>query len=312
MRKWTAANIPSQAGKLAIITGSNSGIGKWTALELARAGARVVLACRSTTKADDARREIISAVPSAQVDLEALDLSDLKSVRDFAARMLRRETPVDLLINNAGVMMPARRTTTADGFELQFGTNHLGHFALTALMLPAILAAPSARVVSVASIAHKDAEIHFDDLQGERSYGAWKWYGQSKLANILFGFELERRLRKSGTSVRSIVAHPGVSNTSLFFNGPGRGSRLLGMIGGLVIRLVGQSAERGALPTLYASTAPEAGGGRYYGPNGIKEYRGYPVEVEARPQAHDLAAATRLWEISEQLTGVTFAPLTRG
>jgi NAD(P)-dependent dehydrogenase (short-subunit alcohol dehydrogenase family) len=309
MPHWTASDIPSLTGKLAIVTGANSGIGKSTARELARAGARVILACRSTNKADDARNQIVKKLPHAQFDLEALDLSDLKSVRAFADRILRRNVPIDLLINNAGVMMPPKRKTTADGFELQFGTNHLGHFALTGLLLPALMSAPAARIVTVASIAHKDASIHFDDLQGEKTYNAWKWYGQSKLANLLFGFELERKLRAGGAKPISIVAHPGVSSTQLFNNGPGSGNRILRAIGNVFVHVVGQSEDRGALPSLYAATSPDATGGKYYGPDGIGEYRGYPVETRAKPQANDAAAASKLWGISEDLTGVRFEAL---
>jgi NAD(P)-dependent dehydrogenase (short-subunit alcohol dehydrogenase family) len=306
MSHWTTANIPRQDGKLAIVTGANSGIGLHAARELARAGCTVIVACRSAEKASATRQRIVQEIPTAQVEDGVLDLASLSSIREFAQDFLATRRPLDLLINNAGVMSLPTRRLTADGFELQIGTNHLGHFALTGLLLHALLAAPSARIVTVSSLAHRGGKIRFDDLQWERGYKPWPAYRQSKLANLLFGKELERRLEKSGARSHSIVVHPGVSSTSLFRNGPGSGPGLINAIVPVVIRFIAQSEEQGALPTLYAATAPEAQGGHYYGPDGFREMKGYPVEVKNEPQADDLVLAARLWDISEQLTGVRY------
>ncbi len=306
MSRWTTADIPSQSGKLALITGANGGIGFHAARELARAGARVILGCRNATKAAEARDRILAELPAAGLEVAELDLASLASVREFAQAFLEQHRPLDLLINNAGVMALPERRLTVDGIELQFGTNHLGHFALTGLLLPAISAASGSRVVTVSSIAHRGGRIHFDDLQWSRDYKPWPAYRQSKLANLFFAFELDRRLRAVQKAVASIAVHPGVSKTNLFQAGPGQGHGLEAKIIPIFISLIGQSEAQGALPTLYGTTSPLAQGGKYYGPDGFREMRGYPVEVHAEAQAYDGAIAQRLWQISEELTGVRY------
>ncbi|HWK18334.1 MAG TPA: oxidoreductase [Solirubrobacteraceae bacterium] len=300
---WTASDIPEQTGRVAVVTGANSGLGVITARELARAGAKVVIACRDTAKGETAAAEIRAQVPGADLDVRALDLADLASVRGFVARLGGERDQVDLLINNAGVMAPPRRTTV-DGFESQFGTNHLGHFALTGLMLPSLLAAPAPRVVTLSSGAHRIGKMNFDDLQGERSYNNWRAYGQSKLANLLFCFELDRRARAAGTKLISLAAHPGYAATNLQFAGPAAFYEKAIMT--VTNRVLAQSAEMGALPTLYAATVPDLPGGAFIGPDGFMEQRGHPHIVTATGRAYDEADWRRLWEISEELTGVSY------
>ncbi len=304
--RWTARDIPRQDGRLALITGANSGIGFHAALELARAGCSVILACRDRTKADAARSRILAAVPQASIDVLLLDLASLDSVRAAAASFLTSGRNLDLLINNAGVMALPERRLTPDGFELQLGTNHFGHFALTGLLLPALVR-PQARIVTVSSIAHRGATMDFGNLQWEHGYRPWPAYRRSKLANLLFGFELQRRLERARLPAISIVVHPGISHTNLFAAGPGQDGGIIAKIVPLVIALVGQSDAQGALPTLFAATAPEVSGGRFYGCDGFGQRRGYPVAVRAEPQAYDEALAARLWQISEDLTGVRYA-----
>jgi NAD(P)-dependent dehydrogenase (short-subunit alcohol dehydrogenase family) len=299
-RNWTAADIPDQHGRVAIVTGANSGLGLVTARELARAGARVVLASRSSEKGRDAASTIAAAVPDADLHPGILDLADLESVRAFAATA---PDQVDLLINNAGVMAAPRRVTR-DGFESQFATNHLGHFALTGLLLGRLLAAPAPRVVTVSSTMHRGGTIVFDDLQGERKYSRWGAYSQSKLANLMFCFELQRRAVQAGTALLSMAAHPGYAATHLQAAGTDRFyERWFMAIGN---RLFAQSAEMGALPTLYAATFPDLPGGTYVGPGGRSEQRGYPKVVSAAGKAYDEQAWRRLWEVSETLTGVHY------
>jgi NAD(P)-dependent dehydrogenase (short-subunit alcohol dehydrogenase family) len=293
--KWTAADIPAQDGKLAIVTGANSGLGRLAALELARHGAEVVVASRSVEKGEAVATEIGSAATVRQLDLGSLD-----SIRGFADTFAGRR--VDLLVNNAGVMMTPRRTTS-DGFELQLGTNHLGHFALTGLLLDSLERAPSARVVTVSSGEHRGGRLDFDDLQHERSYSPRAAYQSSKLANAVFAVELDRRLRAAGSSTISVFAHPGYSATNLQRSGP---TGILKAVLAVSNRLVAQPAERGVLPILYAATAPGVEGGEYYGPDGRGELRGFPKRVEAIPAAYDAALASRLWEASEELTGVRY------
>ncbi len=292
--------ISDQHGRIAVITGANSGIGLEAARELARAGARVVMACRDTVKGDEAALSIRAGLPGAQLDVQALDVASLDSVRAFAESYPHER--LDLLINNAGVMASPHRQT-ADGFELQLGTNHLGHFALTGRLLGRLLATPAARVVTVSSTAHKFGRIDFDDLQSERSYQRWPAYGQSKLANLLFALELDRRLRTAGADLLSVAAHPGYAATNLQFAAtPSRVER----IGSVVLnRFYAQSAERGALPTLYAATA-DIPGGSFVGPDGFQEMRGEPKVVTPTRSARDPEKAARLWDVSEQLTGVAF------
>ncbi len=298
--KWTAADIPEQSGRVAIVTGANSGLGLVTARELARAGARVVLACRSTEKGEAAAARIVSAVPGAVVETAVLDLADLESVREFAATA---PDLIDLLINNAGLMAAPRRLTR-DGFESQFATNHLGHFALTGLVLGRLLSAPAPRVVTVSSTLHRTGTVDFDDLQGERKYNRWRAYGQSKLANLMFCFELQRRAVAAGATLLSMAAHPGYAATNLQAAGTDRFyERWYMAIGN---KLFAQNAEMGALPTLYAATVPDLPGGTYVGPGGRSEQRGYPKVVGAAGKAYDEQAWRRLWEVSEELTGVHY------
>ena len=301
--KWTAANIPDQHGRVAIVTGANSGIGFFAARELARAGARVVLAVRNAEKGADAAGQIKAAVPNAEIEVGSLDLSSLPSVRGFAEWFAREHENLDLLINNAGVMAAFPRQVTADGFELQFGTNHLGHFALTGLLLDRMAGRDDARIVTVSSGAHRMGRINFDDLQGERSYGRWRAYGQSKLSNLLFAFELDRRLREAGSTVRSLAAHPGYAATNLQFAAAPRLDRMVMAVGN---RIMAQSAEMGALPLLYAATYPGLEGGTYVGPDSFFEQRGNPRPVAASAAARDEETACKLWAASEELTGVQF------
>jgi NAD(P)-dependent dehydrogenase (short-subunit alcohol dehydrogenase family) len=300
---WTAAQIPDQAGRTAVVTGANSGLGLSTARELARAGAEVVLACRDTEKGEAAAESIRAAVPDASVAVEALDLSSLDSVRAFAERTRSGREHLDLLINNAGVMAPPRRQS-ADGFELQLATNHLGHFALTGLLLERMQGREDARVVTVSSTAHKMGRIDFDDLQRERRYFRWTAYGQSKLANLLFARELDRRLRAAGSTVRSVAAHPGYAATNLQSAGPPTVDRAVFAVAN---RLFAQGAEMGALPQLYAATRPNLDGGLFIGPDGPGEQRGYPKVVGSARAGRDEAVAARLWTVSEELTGVEYA-----
>jgi NAD(P)-dependent dehydrogenase (short-subunit alcohol dehydrogenase family) len=301
--RWTSRDIPDQQGRTAIVTGANSGLGQIVARELARAGAEVVIAIRDTGKAQAAEAAIRSLAPSARLEVARLDLADLSSVRAFSERFLANHDRLDLLVNNAGLMAaPYRRT--ADGFELQFGTNHLGHFALTGLLLPALRDRVGARVVTVSSGAHWTGRISFDDLQGERRYSRWGAYSQSKLANLLFALELDRRLRSAGRPLISVAAHPGYAATNLQLSAPPLYERLAMRVAN---RLVAQSAEMGALPILYAAVAPDLAAGSYVGPDGRGERRGYPTLVKPSQDAQDAPTARRLWEVSENLTGVPYA-----
>lgn len=297
---WTAADIPDQTGRTAIVTGANSGLGAAIARELARAGAAVVMAVRNLEKGERSADEIRDRVPAATLELRRLDLADLASVRAFASET---SGPVDLLIDNAGVMAPPRRETK-DGFESQIGSNHLGHFALTGLLLPRLLATPAPRVVAQSSGAHRiPGGIRFDDLQWERGYNNWRAYGQSKLANLMFAFELQRRAVAAGSALRAMAAHPGYARTNLQFAGPPWYEQLVMRI---TNPLLGQSADMGALPALYAATVPDLPGGTFVGPGGFMEQRGHPKVVSATGKAYDEQAWRRLWEMSEQLTGVRY------
>ncbi|MGF2945079.1 SDR family NAD(P)-dependent oxidoreductase [Mycobacterium sp. Lab-001] len=301
--KWSEADVPDQSGRVAVVTGSNTGIGYQAAVALAYRGAHVVLAVRDLAKGNAALSRIVAAHPGADVTLQALDLSSLDSVRS-AAEALRAAYPrIDLLINNAGVMWTPKRLT-ADGFELQFGTNHLGHFALTGLLLDNLLDVRGSRVVTVSSLGHRlRAAIHFDDLQWERGYDRIAAYGQSKLANLLFTYELQRRLAASPEAKTvAVAAHPGGSNTELARNLPAIFQPLKAVLGPVLF----QSAAMGALPTLRAATDPDVQGGQYYGPDGFLEQRGRPTLVESSGQSHDRELQRRLWAVSEELTGVTF------
>jgi NAD(P)-dependent dehydrogenase (short-subunit alcohol dehydrogenase family) len=304
MTGWTIQSIPPQRARLAVVTGTG-GIGYEDAFALARAGAEVVIAGRNPAKGNAAVARIWEAVPHARVRFEMLDLADLASIAAFAERLEDDRGSLDLLINNAAVMALPKRRETIDGFELQFGTNHLGHFALTARLLPLLRNGRNPRVVTVSSIAARSGAIDFDDLQAERSYRPMRAYSQSKLANLMFAQEFQRRSVAGRWGVTSIAAHPGVSRTDLIENGAGRYS----LFNGLRILLgpvLFQSAAQGALPTLFAATSREAVAGGYYGPDRLRETRGSPAPASVPPQAEDLDAARRLWEVSEQLTGVGF------
>jgi NAD(P)-dependent dehydrogenase (short-subunit alcohol dehydrogenase family) len=303
---WTADDIPDLAGQTIIVTGGNSGIGFEAARQMARKGAHVILACRDKGKAAEAITQIHTLQPSASLEAMQLDLASLESVHRFARDFAEKKVPLDVLCNNAGVMAIPRRTT-AEGFEMQLGTNHLGHFALTGLLLEPLLAAPAARVVNVSSTAHKPGRIDFDDLQGEKSYGKWIAYAQSKLANLLFTYELQRRLEASGARAISVACHPGYSATNLQAVGPQMsGSRIAARLMDIGNRLFSQTAAMGALPTLYAATSPDARGGDYIGPDGFMENYGHPKKVQSTARSHDRAVARRLWEVSEQLTSVRY------
>ncbi len=297
---WTASDIPAQTGRTAIITGVG-GIGFETGLALARAGGDIILAGRNVAKGRASADRIRAAVPHAAIRFELLDLASLASVEDFAARMLSARQPLHLLVNNAGVMAPPIRRETTDGHELQFGTNHLGHFALTVRLLPLLLIAQSARVVSVSSVAHRRGSIDFEDLQALRKYNPSLAYAQSKLANLMFALELNRRATAAGSTLMSNGAHPGVARTELFTNGPGR-KGMASLVGRMLLPLIGQSPAHGALPILFAATSPDARGGTYHGPSGFAELKGPPTEARVAPQANDEAAARRLWKVSEDLT----------
>jgi NAD(P)-dependent dehydrogenase (short-subunit alcohol dehydrogenase family) len=307
---WTADDLPDLSGRTYVVTGANSGIGLEAARALALKGASVVLACRDLAKARTALDEIARARPSASLDAVELDLASLASIRACAKVLGERPGPLHGLLNNAGVMAIPRRTT-ADGFEMQIGTNHLGHFALTGLLLPKLLSTPGARVVTVSSTVHKLGRIDFDDLQGERSYGKWRAYAQSKLANLLFAYELGRRLAKRGAGAISTACHPGYAATNLQFVGPRlEGSSLGERIMSLGNRLFSQDAAHGALPTLYAAAAPDVVNGDFIGPDGFMENRGHPKKVRSTARSHDPEAARRLWEVSEELTGVSYEALS--
>jgi NAD(P)-dependent dehydrogenase (short-subunit alcohol dehydrogenase family) len=304
--KWTVADIPSQKGKLAVVTGANSGIGWHTALELARAGSEVILAARTEEKGRDAVERIRRLLPQAKVRFEVLDLASLRSVRTFAA-MVGSEAKLNLLVNNAGVMAVPKRQVTEDGFELQFGTNFVGPFALTGLLMPALQRAASPRVTTVSSGAANMGlrRINFDDLQWERSYGPWKAYCQSKLADLMLMSELGRRSAASGVRLLSNAAHPGYARTNLQTSGPGVSRNpIRNMIEKTMEFVMSQDAARGALPTLRAATEIDAAPGSYYAPDRIFELKGDPVLVPVPKPARDEAAARRLWEVSERLTGV--------
>lgn len=302
---WKAAAMPSQAGKTVLVTGANSGIGFQAARELARREAHVLLAVRDVAKGEAARNRILAELPQAQVTIVPLDMASLASIRGFAGEFISSGAPLDVLVNNAGVMALPRREQTPDGFERQFGTNHLGHFALTGLLMPALLKAEVPRVVTVASLAHRNGKMEWDNLQSEKSYSPWGAYNMSKLANILFARELDRRAREAHSKLMSVAVHPGISRTNIAAPGTDFKSVMARLIGPLLF----QSDEMGALPTLYAATASEAQGGQYIGPDGRGEAGGHPKVVQPKPQALDEQAGRRLWAVSEQLTGVVYPPL---
>ena len=303
---WTAADLPDQSGRTYIVTGGNSGLGFEAARALARKRAHVVIACRNPAKADAALAAIRQQQADADIVSASLDLAKLASVRKFAEGFAGEHAALHGLLNNAGVMAIPRRTTD-DGFEMQLGTNHLGHFALTGLLLELLLATAGSRVVNVSSTAHWGGRIHFGDLQRERSYGKWTAYGQSKLANLLFTYELQRRLSAKGCDSLAVAAHPGYAATNLQAVGPQMSeSSLMQKAMELMNRVAAQTAEMGTLPTLYAATAPDVAGGDYYGPASLFQTRGHPTKVRSSKPSHDPKIAHRLWEASERLTGVRF------
>ncbi len=304
MKPWTTADIPPLAGRVVVVTGANSGLGLETSLAMARSGAHVVLACRDHERGAGAVDRILREVPGAGVELAQLDLADLASVARFATEFSERHVQLDVLVNNAGVMAIPRRET-ADGFEMQFGTNHLGHFALTGLLLDRLLSTQGARVVTVSSMAGLFGRIRFDDLQGLHRYGKWSAYGQSKLANQLFTLELDRRLAVCGSDVLSVAAHPGYASTNLQMVAPQMsGSNLMETMSRLANSTVAQSAAAGALPSLYAATSPAVRGGQFFGPDRMFGMRGHPKPLQFLKSATDTETARRLWEVSEELTGV--------
>jgi NAD(P)-dependent dehydrogenase (short-subunit alcohol dehydrogenase family) len=304
MVKWSEADIPDQTGRTILITGANSGLGFRSAEALARGGARVVMACRNETKAKTACDAVNEAAAAAPATVVRLDLSDLGSVRACAAEVLESVGRLDVLMNNAGLMAtPLERTT--EGHEMQMGTNHFGHFALTGLLLAA-LAAPGSRVVTTSSMAHRAGVIRWDDIDWNRRYSKWLAYGQSKLANLLFAFELDRRATAAGAKLTSAAAHPGYAATHLQAAAPEKaGNRVMTAFMEFGNRLLGQSDAMGALPQLYAATMPDVKGGEYFGPDFL-EWRGHPRRVGTTARARDAAAANRLWSVSEDITGVHY------
>jgi len=296
--------------RTAIVTGATGGLGYATAVGLARSGARAVLAGRNAAKGQAALARLRREAPEAVAEFELLDLASLASVAAFAERMLAAHPALDILVNNAGVMAPPARQVTADGFELQFGTNYLGHFALTAHLMPALLrAGQGARVVQVSSLAHRGGAMAWGDLQGERRYNPWKSYGQSKLAMLIFALELARRAKVHAWPLVSVAAHPGWALTDLIANGPGGGK--LGLKEHVMqagFRLFGESAADGARPIVFAAASPDAKDGGYYGPTGFQEIKGAPGPSRIMPQAQDPGSGKRLWMVSEALTGVAFSP----
>ncbi len=302
-KRWTAENIPDQSGRTVVVTGANSGLGLAATRQLARRGATVVLAVRNEERGRQAVAELLTKQPDAKLEVRVVDLADLDSVRRFSEGLHGEKLVLDALVLNAGVMMPPR-SLSPQGNEIQFAGNHLGHFALTGLVLDLLRPSEShTRVVTVSSTLHKRGSIHFDDLTGAKSYSPTGFYAQSKFANVLFGLEFDRRLRAAQSPLRSVLAHPGYSATNLQTSGPTGLMKIFGRIGNV---LMAQSVEMGVLPELYAATDPDAQGGQFIGPDGRGESKGYPTEVPPVPSATDLKTAARLWDLSEELTGVQY------
>jgi NAD(P)-dependent dehydrogenase (short-subunit alcohol dehydrogenase family) len=293
---WISGRVPSQVGRVFVVTGANSGLGLETARVLGSRGATVIMAVRDMAKGEAAVKDLTTDQPDGRFELRHLDLADLNSVREFAAHC----DEVDVLVNNAGVMMPPH-TLTEQGYELQFGVNHLAHFALTILLFNTLLQSDDPRVVTVSAVTHKKGRIHFEDLQGNAHYNRTKYYAQSKLANVVFGLELHRRLRANGFAMRSVLAHPGVTATNLLSSGPTGLVRSVMKAGN---KMVAQDVATGALPQIYAAAGADVESGQFYGPDGRGETKGYPTLVEPKDEARDRELARRLWDVSEELTGV--------
>jgi Dehydrogenases with different specificities (related to short-chain alcohol dehydrogenases) len=304
IKNWTAANIPHRNNGLAVITGSTEGIGYEDALALSSAGWDVIIMGRNHQKGTESIAKINQINPMAKVNFEKIDLADLSSIKAFASKMISKGQAIDLLINNAGVMTPPKRLETADGFELQFGTNHIGHFALTAQLLPLLRKSSDARVVTVSSVANRAGAINFDDIQSKSSYNPMKSYSQAKLANLMFALELQRQSEKHGWGIKSMASHPGVSRTNLLITGAGRWSGP--GIARTFLPFLFQPPAQGALPTLYAATSPDAIGGLYYGPNKMSETHGFPTIAKIPVQAEDENVSLKLWELSQELAKVKF------
>jgi NAD(P)-dependent dehydrogenase (short-subunit alcohol dehydrogenase family) len=302
MDRWTTERIPAQTGKTFLVTGANSGLGYVTTRELARSGAHVIMAVRNEQKGHDALNAIKAELPQVSLELRRVDLGDLDSVRRLADGIASEGLPIDVLVNNAGIMMPPR-SLSPQGHESQFAANHLGHFALTGLLFPIIAKGEDPRVVTVSSGLHKRGHIHFDDLTGEQKYSPVAYYAQSKYANVLFGLELDRRVRAAGLPVRSLLAHPGYAATNLQSTGP---TGVLAFLMRFGNSLFAQSMDMGALPQLYAATDPAARSGEFYGPDGRGEQKGYPKVVQPIASAKDPETARRLWKLSEEITGVEY------
>lgn len=303
MVNWTTSDIPSQRGRTAVVTGTG-GLGLEVALVLAQTGANVIIAGRNVAKGAAAVDHIRHIIPSASVSFEVLDLASLDSIKRFSKRLRSMLGSLDLLINNAAVMMPPKRLVTTDGFELQLGTNYLGHFALTAQLLPLLCQGDKPRVISLSSVAARDGVIRFEDLQSAHRYRPMVAYAQSKLACLMFAFELQRHSDAAGWGIESIAAHPGISRTDLITNGAGTWSAA--GVARRCLWFLFQPAAQGALPTLFAATSPQAQGGLYYGPDKLSETRGYPTTARIPPQALDIDSAATLWTVSERLTGVIY------
>lgn len=308
---WTHEDIHDLTGQTIIVTGANSGIGYEATLHLASKGADVILASRNEEKATRAIAKIQKRFPEAKTSFIQLDLADLASVQNFADTFLANHDRLDVLINNAGIMAIPKRKT-ADGFEMQFGTNHLGHYALTGLLIHRLIETEHSRVVNVSSVAHRTGKIRFDDLHGDRKYNPWRAYGQSKLANLLFTYELDHRLRQLHADTIVVACHPGYSSTNLLTAGPQmNNSSLMAKMNTLSTQVLAQSAYMGALPTLYAATADDVAGGDYIGPDGLMEMRGYPKKVKSNAASQNVEHGRKLWEVSSQLTGIHYDVLSR-
>ncbi|MEU6824500.1 oxidoreductase [Streptomyces atriruber] len=303
-RGWTAEQIPDQSKRVIVVTGANSGLGLATTRALARKGARVILAVRDEAKGRAAVEQITAEVPGADLEVRRVDLSDLDSVRDFSEQLHADHNRLDVLVNNAGLMAPPSRLLSPQGHEVQFAANHLGHFALTGLLLDLLEAGEDPRVVTVSSPNHRQADLFFDDINGERKYSPMGYYNQSKLANAVFGWQLHQKLTASGSPVRSLLAHPGYTSTNLQTSTP---AGMVKFLFGRLLLPLAQTPDQGALPTLFAATDPSVTGGQFIGPDGMGELRGAPKTVELAPRAADADSGRRLWDLSEELTSVYFA-----